>query len=358
MVSGSSPSVHYQPLSQVQISSSSAILLATLKRTHMFLWICLVLACFIVWDNTHYSRVSTLKEFWTINQRLTNPPHIVVQDCECGCVGSPVGSCPRQYDLQDVDKSARVVLTDEIRESMDSMLQEKQRVAQQNCLNESISPDQRIALDMNCFSSFVDLENNGPVTIPNPYRVVLIPKGHYNVPRIMFTSLQFFIEKEGISSLSDFGAGVGQYGAYFEKNLPPSFVYNGYDSAGDVEVYTQNYIKYADLIVPLNLPVTDYVLSLEVGEHISNNQEGMMIRNLHAHNCKGIILSWAIEGQDGNGHINLHNNDYLIKIFEQLGYVYDVEDTENIRNAVPSDHGIGWWFKSSIMIFKRIHPVC
>ena len=38
---------------------------------------------------------------------------------------------------------------------------------------------------------------------------------------------------------------------------------------------------------------SDWVLSLEVGEHVPSRYEDMYLRNLHAHNCKGIILSWG-----------------------------------------------------------------
>jgi hypothetical protein len=43
------------------------------------------------------------------------------------------------------------------------------------------------------------------------------------------------------------------------------------------------------LTLPLALPITDWVLSLEVGEHVPSASEGMLIRNIHRHNCKGVI---------------------------------------------------------------------
>ena len=47
-----------------------------------------------------------------------------------------------------------------------------------------------------------------------------------------------------------------------------------------------------------------------MGEHVSGNYEGMVIRNLHHHNCKGVILSWAVLGQGGHSHVNNNSNDY------------------------------------------------
>ena len=47
------------------------------------------------------------------------------------------------------------------------------------------------------------------------------------------------------------------------------------------------------------------MLSLEVGEHVPSQHEAVLIRNLHALNCRGIILSWASLWQSGHGHVRL-----------------------------------------------------
>lgn len=113
------------------------------------------------------------------------------------------------------------------------------------------------------------------------------------------------------------------------------------------------------MTVPLNLPVTDWVMCLEVGEHIPSQMEGMVIRNLHTHNCKGIVLSWGIEGQGGENHVNLHSNEYIIEVFTELGYVYDKVETDKFRDAFPGDHRVnGYWFQNSLMVLRRENPVC
>ena len=63
------------------------------------------------------------------------------------------------------------------------------------------------------------------------------------------------------------------------------FIDRGYDGAGDAPILTQSFLEFSDLSIPLNLPVTNWVMSFEVGGHIPSHLEGMMIRNLHAHNC-------------------------------------------------------------------------
>ena len=88
---------------------------------------------------------------------------------------------------------------------------------------------------------------------------------------------------------------------------------------------------------------------LHYKEHIPSIFEGMLIRNLHRHNTKGIILSWGVLGQDGYHHINNHSNKYVIDLFESLGYEYQKEWSEKFRN--PDDNY--FWFVGSTMVFKR-----
>ena len=85
-------------------------------------------------------------------------------------------------------------------------------------------------------------------------------------------------------SINDFGAGVGQYGHYLRREGLP---WHGYDGAGDVEEYTDGFVKFVDLSLPtLALPRADWVVSLEVAEHIPRTHEWAVLRNLHAHACR------------------------------------------------------------------------
>lgn len=95
------------------------------------------------------------------------------------------------------------------------------------------------------------------------------------------------------------------------------------------------------------------MLSLEVGEHISNRYEGMFIRNLHRHNCQGIILSWGVLGQQGHHHVNNHKNEYIEEIFRNLGYTRELDWEAKFRNP----DGNYDWFKS-VMVFRRKTKVC
>jgi hypothetical protein len=130
-------------------------------------------------------------------------------------------------------------------------------------------------------------------------------------------------------SLLDLGAGVGQYGkALFA--LDPSHTWYGFDGAGNVENVTSSFTRFADLTLPASLPRAHWVLSLEAGEHVPYESEMMFIRNLHAHNSVGVVISWAFLNQGGSAHINCHDPRYVRNVFEALNYTLDQDLTARL----------------------------
>ena len=81
-----------------------------------------------------------------------------------------------------------------------------------------------------------------------------------------------------------------------------------YDSRGapDASRASGGFVRACDVTEPLwaTLPVADWVMSLEVAEHIPRAKEAGYLRNLHRLSCLGLIVSWATPGQGGTGHVN------------------------------------------------------
>ena len=92
------------------------------------------------------------------------------------------------------------------------------------------------------------------------------------------------------------------------------------------------------------------MLCLEVAEHIPKKYEKIIINNLDKNNKKGIILSWAVEGQTSFApeHVNERNNDYVKNILKNLGYTNDLDLENQLRNSAKLD-----WFKNTIMVFRK-----
>jgi len=132
-------------------------------------------------------------------------------------------------------------------------------------------------------------------------------------------------------SILDLGAGLGQYGHALHA-LDSRQQYNAFDGAGNVESATGGFVRYAEFSLPLSLPRAHWVLSIDTGEHVPREHEMMFLRNLHAHACIGVIVSWADLPQGGTGHVNVHSPAYVQQSFEALGYDLDRRLTYLLRN--------------------------
>jgi hypothetical protein len=86
--------------------------------------------------------------------------------------------------------------------------------------------------------------------------------------------------------------------------------YLGFDGAANVEAMSYGAVRFlnaAKKVCWLPHEISDWVMSLEVGEHIDAKYESTFVDNLHRANRKGIILSWGLVGQGGHSHVNLES---------------------------------------------------
>ncbi|KAK8723906.1 hypothetical protein OTU49_011597 [Cherax quadricarinatus] len=130
--------------------------------------------------------------------------------------------------------------------------------------------------------------------------------------------------------------------------------WNGWDGAANIDEFTKGKIASVDLSNPVNLGEPfDWVLSLEVGEHIPKSGEKNFIDNLVKHSCVGVVLSWAVLGQGGHAHVNCHSNDHVRKEMLARGLVTDEVAEEKLRSLVDISY-----FKNSLMVFKYPKKRC
>ena len=74
-----------------------------------------------------------------------------------------------------------------------------------------------------------------------------------------------------------------------------------------------------DLTVPqYGLHLYDWVVSLEVAEHIDAKFEAIYLSNIVRHASEGVIISWAVPGQSGEQHINCKPFTYVLKVMNEL----------------------------------------
>ena len=163
-------------------------------------------------------------------------------------------------------------------------------------------------------------------------------------------ALLAFFQREKATTVVDLGCGMGTYVRYFlEHGLQAS----GLDgnpatpqlSNGTCAVLDLSTV--AEVVEPYN-----WVLSLEVGEHLPKEYEAAFLENLHRFNAHGMVLSWALQGQGGVGHVNEQNNDYIKAKVCARGYINDVRSEEALRKASTFSY-----FKKTVMVFRRVPPL-
>jgi cyclopropane fatty-acyl-phospholipid synthase-like methyltransferase len=145
-------------------------------------------------------------------------------------------------------------------------------------------------------------------------------------------------------TVADFGCGHGDYVRFLQSQ--------GIDCQGfDGNPNTPNYCPgcfTCDLSEPLiGVRQWDWILSLEVGEHIPLTRANTFLANVADFATKGIVISWAVPGQGGYGHINEQPNSFVSDYFSSAGFYQDHLWQVQLRQAASI-----WWFKESLMVFR------
>lgn len=92
------------------------------------------------------------------------------------------------------------------------------------------------------------------------------------------------------------------------------------------------------------------ILSLEVGEHIPQHLSDAYLHNITSFEGD-IIMSWAVPGQAGIGHINCQSNEWVIEQMASRGYNHNQNKTTELREAVKECKC--YWFKNTLMYFNK-----
>jgi SAM-dependent methyltransferase len=168
---------------------------------------------------------------------------------------------------------------------------------------------------------------------------------HYFDARLAEALAEFFAG----GSVADLGCGEGRYVRHFRQR---GLTCDGFDGNPDTPRFEPS-CQVLDLSRPVQLGrLYDWVLSLEVGEHLPAVYEEVFLDTLHRHNRLGIVLSWAVPGQGGHGHVNERPNWYLRARLSARGYAHDPTAEQRLRAAATYP-----WFPNTLMVFRRTREV-
>lgn len=168
---------------------------------------------------------------------------------------------------------------------------------------------------------------------------------HHHDNRLCEYLISIFREKQ-VKNVLDLGCGSGLYAKKFIDN---NIACSCYDGHPDTKQITNGICETIDLSQEISLGNTyDCVMSLEVGEHIPKIYENNFINNIVKHSHNFIIISWAIPGQPGDGHINCQNNKYIIDNIQEKNWHFN----QSITNSLRRESSL-WWFKNTLMFFQK-----
>lgn len=162
---------------------------------------------------------------------------------------------------------------------------------------------------------------------------------HAYSPRLMQKIIELFPKEIPVI---DLGCGLNNY-----VNI---LCYLGYRAIGvDYTDLGSKQFLHADLTKPLDRAESSAnVISMEIGEHIAAEGSATYLDNVTQFGGD-VILSWAIPGQEGVGHINCQDNDWVRDQMAQRGYVEFREKSGELRAAIQECHCT--WFRETLMYF-------
>lgn len=148
--------------------------------------------------------------------------------------------------------------------------------------------------------------------------------------------------------VASFGDGPGRYKQLLLETGKLNG-YDAYDGAPFTETTSEGRVVFLDLTLPqYGLPLYDWIISLEVAEHIPNQYESAFISNIVRHAKEGVVLSWAVPGQGGHAHVNNRPLEYVVSLMESFGFKHDKSGSEKLKNAATLP-----WLKSNTNVYRR-----
>eukprot|EP00931_Biecheleriopsis_adriatica_P025170 TRINITY_DN15533_c0_g1_i1.p1 TRINITY_DN15533_c0_g1~~TRINITY_DN15533_c0_g1_i1.p1 ORF type:complete len:255 (-),score=49.21 TRINITY_DN15533_c0_g1_i1:129-893(-) len=144
------------------------------------------------------------------------------------------------------------------------------------------------------------------------------------------------------TTIADFGAGGGRYCKLF--NRTGEYCCQAFDGSSRAAFHTGGAVQTQRLDEAFDFGRQfDWLMCLEVVEHIPGAFEHIALANLRRHARKGIVLSWSQE--DGEIHPNAKSWPEARKSVEAAGFTLDEAASTSLRTKVS-------WLEGAVHVFR------
>eukprot|EP00747_Dinoflagellata_sp_TGD_P056601 gnl/TRDRNA2_/TRDRNA2_150183_c0_seq1.p1 gnl/TRDRNA2_/TRDRNA2_150183_c0~~gnl/TRDRNA2_/TRDRNA2_150183_c0_seq1.p1 ORF type:complete len:259 (+),score=43.66 gnl/TRDRNA2_/TRDRNA2_150183_c0_seq1:57-833(+) len=171
--------------------------------------------------------------------------------------------------------------------------------------------------------------------------------------------------KTPMITLGDLGGSLGGYSQWLnDTGLVEAFAFDGSDGIEDI---TDGRVTFTNLALPkLDLGRQfDWILCVEVAEHVPQAHEKALVDNIARHSLYGAVISWhprrrlredealgifelPFERSASSPHLNERDDDEVRQIMAQVGLDRDDELTLGMRDASTVDY-----IKLSVAVYRK-----
>lgn len=147
--------------------------------------------------------------------------------------------------------------------------------------------------------------------------------------------------------LYDFGCGTGFYLEHLRKL---GFQHLRGFEGDPPKVSHFASIERADLTRPMPALPPGNCVFLEVAEHVPAQFESAVLSKVAAACDDKLIMSWAVRGQPGDGHVNCLDNHEAVAKMTALGFELLPDATASARGVIGAECP---WFANTLLVLKK-----
>ena len=156
------------------------------------------------------------------------------------------------------------------------------------------------------------------------------------------------LKDQKISSVTDLGCGTGDYVKRIAGSAISVQGFDGNPKTAELDVSGGLCVGPVDLTKERTWKMTDAAMSFEVAEHIPAQFEDKFVDNLVSSARDLVILSWAVPGQGGEGHVNGKTAVAVNQKMKERGWEKNKGFTSKLQSSATLP-----WIRANVQVFIK-----